>query len=1590
MVCCWAGAQPILRAQPMAAFTSSTTLGCTPVEVQFSDQSTANPTSWLWDFGDGTTSTLKNPVKVYFAVGMFTVSLTVSNALGNGNVTKPNLITVKPIPTSEFSASPVMGCFPLTVNFADLSFNSAGGPTLNWKWSFGDGNFSTLQNPSHTYTDFGDFDVSLYVENTSGCAAILNKNAFIKVGDKVKADFDTTMQPYCKLPKTINFVNVSAGSGSLTYAWDFGDGTGSNLSNPVHNYTSFGTYTVKLIAISSFGCSDTIIKTNYVKADSIVTDFSFPVSACITSVVRFNNLSAPANVKSSWNFGDGTGSNVFSPLKQYSSTGNYSVVLTNRFANGCVDSIRKTINIVTNLAVAFNNSLPVKACRPPLTVSFTDATPGGSLQQWDFGDGSTGSGSPISHTYTLAGSYNVKLIVTNGGCKDSLIKAALVVILPPQVTIGLTETGGCVPFTLTPVANVTSTDAVTGFSWDFGDGATSTSPSPSHSYTTVGVYTLRLIVTTTGGCTDTALATIRVGNQPVIGFSISPNPVCAKKATTFTDASPLGSAILWDFGDGTSAISRNAIHYYAKPGVFSILLRVDNGGCTRDTILNNYVTVLPPSGEFSFNQDCNNKFLFNFDASASLGANSYQWDFGDGTNGTGSSPSHLYGTSGTFMVSMVTTNATCTDTIKKVIIAGASSTDFRVSATTSCRRFPLVFTANYKTPSYVNNYQWDFGDGTSATVRDSVIQHAYPLSGTYTVRLVVVNIFGCVDTVTKQNFIVISGPKAGFGVVNPTGCTRSTVSFSDSSTSDGVNAITNWRWDFGDGIIQSFTAPPFTYVYAADGIYSVKLTVTDALGCKDSIIKENLISNSRPVISFSSEDTLSCPSARVVLIANDPANNLSHTWNTGIGFVNGDTAVVAYPDSGRYTIRLYATDGNGCRDSLIKVNYISIKKPVAAFSLSDSISICPPLRVKFTNKSYYFSRVIWDFDNGNSTFQQNPFVPFPAGTYQVKLKVTSPGGCVDSAIKRVQVFPFTTQFSYQPLAGCQPLAVTFKLSTPSRGSMYKWDFNDGTFITTTDSFVTKKYRSFGPYQPRVFFTEQGTNCLVQVGSGAVINVFGTIANFGVSDSIFCGSGVVSFRDSAIATGPITYRWIFGDGGISTQQNPTYTYATPGRYTVQQIVSTGSCSDTMTKINAVIINPNPRAFILGDSVGCQPFQTTFTPRLLQQDTAAISYSWDFGNGQTSTLRNPPMQLYPMAGNFMVTLRTVSSNGCVSDTSKRIIVNALPAINAGNDTTVCVNTPVTLRATGADTYRWLPPTNSQLSCTNCANPVATLASPSERYYVQGTTSFGCQGTDSVHIQYLPAYSVTAGPPADSICVGQSVQLTAAGAQLYTWTPATGLSSTTIANPVASPAVSTIYRLVATDTLGCQTFTRDIPISVFPYPTVNAGPDVTISGGASTVLNAMASADAILYRWTPTSQLSCTDCLSTTATPKATTRYTITVSNGGNCSAGDTVTVTVLCNNSNVFIPNTFSPNGDGMNDIFYPRGTGLYSIKSLRIFGRWGEMVFGRTNMAPNDPSQGWDGSYKGSRAATDVYTYIAEIYCENNTIVTINGTINLIY
>ena len=410
-----------LHAQaPVPQFSANTTAGCAPLLVNFTDQSTGGATAWQWDLGNGTTSTQQNPSTVYFTPGSYTVTLTVTNASGSRTLTRTNYITVNALPTTEFSADNRNGCFPLRVQFTDLT-DPGFGTITSWNWSFGNGATSTQQNPFYVYTTSGTYFVSLTVTNSAGCSRTMVKPAFINVSQGIIPHFTVAAPRNCRPPESISFTNTTTGPGTLSYEWDFGDGNSSTATNPNNNYTTPGPFTVRLITRSSLGCVDTLTRTNAVLLNNLQTAMGAPATACIREIIPFQNQSVPLPVSSVWTFGDGTTSTQTNPTKAYSSIGTFTVRLVNQYAV-CRDSVTQTITINPRPTASFSSTDTI-SCRAPHTVNFTDASANAVSWNWNFGDGNTSTLQNPVHTYTALGNYTVRLVVTNNlGCTDTLTR----------------------------------------------------------------------------------------------------------------------------------------------------------------------------------------------------------------------------------------------------------------------------------------------------------------------------------------------------------------------------------------------------------------------------------------------------------------------------------------------------------------------------------------------------------------------------------------------------------------------------------------------------------------------------------------------------------------------------------------------------------------------------------------------------------------------------------------------------------------------------------------------------------------------------------------------------------------------------------------------------------------------------------------------------------------------------------------------------------------------------------------------------------------------------------------------------------------
>jgi gliding motility-associated-like protein len=235
---------------------------------------------------------------------------------------------------------------------------------------------------------------------------------------------------------------------------------------------------------------------------------------------------------------------------------------------------------------------------------------------------------------------------------------------------------------------------------------------------------------------------------------------------------------------------------------------------------------------------------------------------------------------------------------------------------------------------------------------------------------------------------------------------------------------------------------------------------------------------------------------------------------------------------------------------------------------------------------------------------------------------------------------------------------------------------------------------------------------------------------------------------------------------------------------------------------------------------------------------------------------------------------------------------------------------------------------------------------------------------------------------------VRLTANGGQTYEWIPAAGLSSANIASPTASPDTSTTYTVIIREG-SCIPDTATIRITVNPLSGVDAGPDVTVVAGTSTQLTATIRNPPATFTWSPDATLSCATCPDPEATPKNTTVYTVVARTDKGCVDSSSVQVKVICEQNQLFVPNTFTPNGDGENDRFYPRGRGIDRIRRFRIYDRWGALVFDRRDVEANDEATAWDGTINGLAAPPDVFVFIIEGTCDTGEEFAWQGDIALI-
>ncbi|RYE16387.1 MAG: PKD domain-containing protein, partial [Sphingobacteriales bacterium] len=661
--------------------------------------------------------------------------------------------------------------------------------------------------------------------------------------------------------------------------------------------------------------------------------------------------------------------------------------------------------------------------------------------------------------------------------------------------------------------------------------------------------------------------------------------------------------------------------------------------------------------------------------------------------------------------------------------------------------------------------------------------------------------------------------------------------------------------------------------------------------CKDTIIKLAYIKVNGPTVNFSGAPTSGC----IPLTVNFTDQTVSpdgfaiRAWRfmpaSPWTIVTGANTSFTYTSAGNYTVRLAVTDNNGCTDTMVKPAYINITKPVADFTTGDTV-ICKGATAQFANTSVGSNLTyLWSFGDGSTATATNPaHVYSNPGVYTVRLIATNSSGCKDTVTKTsyVKVNGVLPGFTVSDtIATCPPITVNFTDTSVGATNTW-WSFGNGNISTFQN--------------PTTVYTQSGTYTVTQYGQsgGCVDSALQTITVLGPSGTLSyspvsgCLPLTVNFTSTNTNTQVLIWDMNNGVTQTTTGSTTTYTYTQPGAYVPVLLLSDGvSCIVPVVGSDTIRVGNIVADFSILNNNLCQAGTVNFADTILTPGVVAGSRIWTFGDGGTSTAHNPS-HTYTAPGTYTVTLIIGSSAGCTDTLVKTVTILTPPSVNAGNAQSICagLTTGVQLQASGAATYIWSPA--NTLSCTSCSNPVASPVSTTT-YTVVGTSANGCQDTSQVTVTVNPIPAITTGPPV-TICEGSSVQLAAAGAVSYSWSPAGTLSCTGCSNPTATPLTTTTYTITGTSAAGC-TSTAQILVNVTPNPVISAIADQPqVCAGTTVQLQA---SGALTYSWIPATGLSCSTCPNPTVSPLSSTTYIVSGINAQGCT--DTASVTVTVNSS-----------------------------------------------------------------------------------------------
>ena len=1208
--------------------------------------------------------------------------------------------------------------------------------------------------------------------------------------------------------------NMCGPVGFATYNWN-GPGVVNNANRCI-NASAAGVYTCQTILVP--GCpGPTFTHTLVTLAKPVLSFTASATSACSTqySFASTSGIASGSIVSYQWFFGDNTTSTLLNPTHAYSGTGTYNIKFKATSNLGCSDSVLQTITIYPFPALAF--SPPSNCVNTVVQFTNTSSIAAGSIASytWNLGNGAMSNAVNPANTYTANGTYTILLGATsNQGCVSTLTQT--LGIFPPPI----------ISFSANPLCDINGTSfspststaivsgSLVGFSWNFGDGGTSTAANPVHIYASAGTYTVSFTATSNHACVQTVTNSFIISPTPTVSFNTFSVNNCSFNYTFASTSGGVGPLTYnWNFG-GTGTSTLSSVSYtFPLPGSYTIsLIATTSMGCS-DTAFYP-VTIFPvPSVSLGIPASCENAVFTGSAMPLSGSVTSFQWNFGDPLSGASNTstlqnPTHNYAVTGNYTVSLlVTSNVGCTASYSTATVVYPNPVaNFTFSTINACSLPYTFINSSAVTPTTNNSmagYIWDFG--SSGTSNVAAPSFTFPSNGTYSVSLIAITSHNCSDTITRV-LNVHPFPQLSFSV-NPV-CLTTAASFTSSASispvPDPLAGISSYTWNYGDNSTGgSAVSPPHTYT--ADGQYTVTMSATSNQGCVSTVTSPVVI-YPMPVIDFTITsshcfgNTTSFSSTNSI---NSPGSINAFNWDFG----DGGGALVSnpvhtYTTAGNYAVNYSVTSGDGCT-TIITKTVVIFPLPVIATSGNDACLNNPTqftTTVNITSPS--ISSYSWNFGDGNGSSGQNPAYTYTAfstnGPYVATLTAVSVQGCSASATTSITIFPLPN-VSFTPPGACVNSIVQFSNSTtiPSPGSIasYSWNFANGS--TSGAMNPTATFTTYGAYNVSLTATS-GQGCTVTAVNNFSVHPLpqATITPMGNN----CQHNAVTFTPNpSIATGAITsYTWNFGDSNLNistgTVSNPppvtVHTYSTYNSYTISlSMLSDHNCAYSTNITFTIYPTPVPSfsATHFCESEATLFFNTSTIP--LASLYPITGHYWEFDGINVSAVHSPSF-VFAGPGTYTVKLTETSNPesglDCIATASNVIVINPLPLVSFTN-TNACDGAPITFSNTSLTSG-----TNNVVSWSwdfdYNGSPNSNTAGPNNYTYpgpgtytaaLTATNTFSCVNTFSnvVIVHPNPVASFTT----NSVCQGDSTVFAnlSTGATTFSWSFGGGGSSALV-NP------------------------------------------------------------------------------------------------------------------------------------------------------------------------------------------------------------------